>query len=293
MSRLAAPRPAAVDYPSSDGRPVAESDFQRKPLWYAEDILTRRFRDRDDVCETSEKLHRPPCSKHFGLREINELSSIPEPDKGFQRLLRNKSDLPCVSANLFLYYEEGNPRAVVAPDVFVVLGAPKRERHSYKLWEESKGSDFVLEITSRSTRSTDQGPKCRVYADPGVREYRQLDPTGDYPEPPLQGRRLLAGRYTRLPLRTWRDGKLAGRSEVLGLDLGIVERRLRLRDPRTGLDLPASEELEARAEQEARVREAAQARVAMLEARLRALRDPPPEPPNTDGRQASPRSPTT
>ena len=27
-----------------------------------------------------------------------------------------------VSANSFLYYEQGNPRAVVAPDVYVVLG---------------------------------------------------------------------------------------------------------------------------------------------------------------------------
>ena len=29
--------PAKVDYPSSDGRPMAESDFQRTPLIYAVD----------------------------------------------------------------------------------------------------------------------------------------------------------------------------------------------------------------------------------------------------------------
>ena len=29
-----------------------------------------------------------------------------------------------ISGNLFLYYEEGNPRRVVAPDVFVVKGSP-------------------------------------------------------------------------------------------------------------------------------------------------------------------------
>ena len=28
----------------------------------------------------------------------------------------------------------GNPRAVVAPDVFVVIGAPTHIRRSYKLW---------------------------------------------------------------------------------------------------------------------------------------------------------------
>lgn len=195
--------------------------------------------------------------------------------------------------DMFIYYEEDNPRAVVAPDVFDVLGAPKRERHSYKMWEEPKGLDFVLEITSRNTRSTDQCPKRRICAELRVREYWQFDPVGDYLEPPLQGRRLIAGRYTRLPLRTWRGGALDGRSEVPGLDLGIVEGRLCLRDPRTGLNLPASEELEARVEQEASAREAAQARVAMLEARLRPLQDAPPEPPNAHRRQASPRNSTT
>jgi len=38
-----------------------------------------------------------------------------------------------VSGNLFIYYEEGNPEAVVAPDVFVVFGAPKHRRSSYML----------------------------------------------------------------------------------------------------------------------------------------------------------------
>ena len=47
-----------------------------------------------------------------------------------------------VSANSFLYYERGNPRAVVAPDVFVVLGVPSHLRDSYLLWKEPKGSDF-------------------------------------------------------------------------------------------------------------------------------------------------------
>ena len=47
-----------------------------------------------------------------------------------------------VSGNLLLYYQEGNPRAVVAPDVFVVLGASNADRSTYRLWEEPKGPDF-------------------------------------------------------------------------------------------------------------------------------------------------------
>src|SRR5262249_31290833 len=43
-----------------------------------------------------------------------------------------------ISGNLMLYYEEGNPGAVVSPDVFVVKGVPKKERRTYKLWEEGR-----------------------------------------------------------------------------------------------------------------------------------------------------------
>ena len=234
------PPPPAVDYPDSDGQPVAETDFQRIPLWYANDVLARHFRNRSDVY---------------------------------------------VSANMFVYFEEGNPKAVVAPDVFVVLGAPDHRRRSYKVWEEPKGPDFVLEITSHSTRSADQGPKRRVYEALGVREYWLFDPTGDYLSPPLQGLRLSAGRYVRLPSSTSRDGSLSGRSEVLGLDLRATDGQLRLHDPATGRDLPSSEELEDRVEQEARARRAAEARVAELEARMRAEpQTPSPGPADTPDR---------
>ena len=219
VSRLAPPPPPdAVDYPDSDGQPVAETDFQRKPLWYANDALARHFRDRDDIY---------------------------------------------VSANMFLYYEEGNPRAVVAPDVFVVLGAPDYDRRTYKLWEEPKAPDFVLEITSHSSRGADQGSKRRTYASLGVAEYWRFDPTADYLDPPLQGERLIKGRYMQLPLRIALDGSSVGRSEVLGLDLALKKGRLRLRDPVTGRDLPSSEELEER-------NTTLEERVAELEARLKA-----------------------
>ncbi len=65
-----------------------------------------------------------------------------------------------VSGNLFIYYEEGKPDCVVSPDAFVVFGVEKRKRRSYKTWEEGeKKPSFVLEITSKSTRSQDQGAK--------------------------------------------------------------------------------------------------------------------------------------
>ena len=56
-----------------------------------------------------------------------------------------------VSGDLLMYYEEGNPRVSVAPDAFVVLGVEDRVRMNYKVWEEGKGPDFVLEVASPST----------------------------------------------------------------------------------------------------------------------------------------------
>ena len=153
--------PAKVHYPSSDGRPIAESDFQRTPLIYAVDRLRHHFRDHREVY---------------------------------------------VSGNLLLYYQEGNPRASVAPDVFVVRGVSNVDRSSYRLWEERKGPDFVLEITSRTTHREDQGRKRELYRSLGVREYWQYDPTRDYLEPPLQGLELSAGEYRRLPGRELADG---------------------------------------------------------------------------------------
>ncbi len=232
------PTPAAVEYPSSDGQPMAETDHQRTPLTYAVEALRHHFRDRADVY---------------------------------------------VSGNLFIYYREGDPQAVVAPDVFVVLGAHSADRSIYRLWKEPKSPDFVLEITSRSTRREDQVSKRELYRSLGVREYWQFDPTDDYLEPPLQGLELVAGDYRPLPARELSDGTRQAASAVLGLELRLSERGLRFHDPRTGRDLPNLAEAESRLaretearrretearKREAEARKAAEARVAELEARLR------------------------
>ena len=89
--------------------------------------------------------------------------------------------------------------AVVALDVFVVRSAAKRDHPSYRLWQESKGSDFVLEITSKHTRRDDQETKPRIYAALRVQEYFQYDPTGDYLQPSLQGFRACPLLLTIVP----------------------------------------------------------------------------------------------
>ena len=202
-----------------------------------------------------------------------------------------------VGSNNFLYYERGNPRAVVAPDVYVVVGAPASPpRDTYMLWNEPKGPDFVLEVTSKSTRGADEQRKRDVYAALGVREYFLYDPRAEWLTPPLRGFRLHEGEYRAVPAVTVLSSRgVAVASEVLGLELRDerAERRVRLRDPATGKALLTHEEserareeetaarraAEARAAKETQARRAAEARAAELEARLRAL-EGTPEPPD-------------
>ena len=99
-------------------------------------------------------------------------------------------------ANSFIYYERGNNKASVSPDVYVVFGVRKRKRPSYKVWEEGGITpDFVLEITSETTQEKDQKLKPAIYRKLGVKEYFQYDPSGDYLNPILQGVRLVDGDY--------------------------------------------------------------------------------------------------
>jgi Uma2 family endonuclease len=135
-----------------------------------------------------------------------------------------------VGGNLFLYYVQGDPRAVVSPDVYVTKGIPKGLRRIYKLWEEKKPPSLVIEVTSDSTRDEDLRKKKGIYERLGVEEYLLFDPLGDYLEPRLQGYRLVSRRYQPLSLES--DGSLTSRT--IGLKLLPEGHRLRLIDPATG-----------------------------------------------------------
>jgi Uma2 family endonuclease len=186
-----------------------------------------------------------------------------------------------VAGNLFLYYEEGDIRQVVAPDVFVVKGVPKGDRRTYQLWEEDdKGPQVVFEVSSRSTRKEDLGPKKGTYEMLGVREYFLFDPLGEYLEPPLVGYWLEEDGYRRTA-----GERLV--SEVLGLELRVEEGRLWLYDLETGEKLLSpleaqaarreaetrAEAAETRAEQEAAARRKAEQELARLRAEMARQRD--------------------
>jgi Uma2 family endonuclease len=170
-----------------------------------------------------------------------------------------------VSGNLLLFYEPGNRRRHVSPDVFVVRGVAKHDRPNYLLWEEGRGPQVVIELTSSSTRNEDRTKKLTLYRDTlKVREYFLFDPFGDYLQPPLQGYRLRGGAYR--PIRATPEGRLP--SQVLGLQLERAGADLRLFDPATGAWLPTPQEETQQARQHAQ--QAEQARVQAERARDRA-----------------------
>ncbi|MCZ0942156.1 MAG: Uma2 family endonuclease [Gammaproteobacteria bacterium] len=230
--------PATVDYPESDGKPMAETPIH----WHA----------------TVDFAH--PLMDRYAAR----------PDA-------------YVGSDMLMYWEEGDKAKRVSPDVFVAFGPSKEpERRIWKVWEEGVAADFVLEVTSRSTRGRDEGFKAKLYERLGVTEYWQFDPTEDYLRPSLKGRRLGPdGAYEPIPLER-RDGRLSGWSAVLDLELRPEGQALRLFDPALGEFLPTSGEksriIEAvKAERdaanverdaEAAARRTAEARIAELERRL-------------------------
>ena len=217
MSRIVRPA-AAVEYPSGDGQPMAENDWQLMAIINSVSALQYHYRDRPDVY---------------------------------------------VSGDLLIYYEEGNPRARVAPDVFVSFGVPNHKRPIYKLWEEGVVPAFVMEVASRGTWREDEGRKAKLYERLGVPEYWQYDPTGEYLGLKLKGRRLVDGAYVPQPVVESIDGTLLLRSETLDIDFRVKGEESHFFDPATG------ERLLSRIDQIA-AREAAESRAEAAESRVAA-----------------------
>ena len=188
------------DYPTSDGKPMAETDEHRKVAVDLIDVLEHRYRDRADVY---------------------------------------------VSGDLLIFYEPGNKKRHVAPDVFVCFDVENRLRPNYLIWREGKGPDVIIEVTSKTTRNEDRKTKHPLYRDVlGVREYFLFDPFEEYLSPSMQGFRLVDGEY--LPIAR-ENGGLS--SDLLGVRLTREGWILRLIDIATGQRLlPSAERAKLEAE---------------------------------------------
>jgi Uma2 family endonuclease len=179
----------AIDYPTSDGKPMAETEVHR-----------------DDMMDL--------------IRTLQDYFA--------------NDPMVCVSGNMLRFYEEGNRNRHVSPDVFVVMGVPRRRRENYLIWEEGRAPDFVIELTSKSTRAKDETKQKRLYQNiHRVTEYILFDPKRDYLKPPLQGHRLVGETYVPIELV---DECVP--SQVLGLHFGRDGEELRIYEPATGRRLP-------------------------------------------------------
>jgi Uma2 family endonuclease len=221
MSRITKPTVLDdLDYPTTDGKPMAETDWHRKLMNALIETLTAFFL-------TSPRVY--------------------------------------VSGNLLVFYEPGNRRRHVSPDVFVVRGVAKHDRPNYLVWREGRAPQFVIELTSDTTRREDLNTKFALYRDVlRVKEYFLFDPFEDYLDPPMQGYRLRNGVY--VPIRLV-DGRFPSR--VVGLHLERSGSELRLWDPSTGQRLVTPDE--ARQQAEARA-EHAEAEVERLRREVEELR---------------------
>lgn len=177
-----------------------------------------------------------------------------------------------VSGDLLLFYEPGNRRRHVSPDVLVTKGLQLGDRLNYILWEEGVPPNMVIEVTSKTTRREDLEGKFEIYRDKvRVAEYFLFDPLGDYMRPQLQGYRLRGGEY--VPIRPTR-GRLV--CKQLGLELEQQKGSLRLFDQQTGRPLLSpreqAEEAREQAEQERLARAQAEAELVRLRQELARLR---------------------
>lgn len=153
-----------------------------------------------------------------------------------------------VAADMFLYYEEGNPRANKSPDVMVIKGVEKRRRRIFKIWEEQAVPTVIFEVSSKSTIIEDLMNKSFLYASLGVSEYFLFDPLKEYIETSLIGFRLKDGEYVQiLP-----DEKGYLFSQELEIFLVAGDDLLRIIDPHTHQPVPGLDEAITKAEQEAR-----------------------------------------
>ena len=189
-----------------------------------------------------------------------------------------------VHMDLCMPYAEGDRSALICPDVMVSLGRGEPATGNWKLWERPV-PDFVLELLSPSNWRRDVGEKKDTYEFLGVAECWLFDGGAGWLDDPLQGYCLRRGAYARI------DPDARGRllSEALGLELRAEGKLVRFLDPKTGERLRTLDEAEAgrlAAERERRkaqrqqrkaerIAEEQQARIAELEAQLKALREAP------------------
>ncbi len=173
-----------------------------------------------------------------------------------QHLARRPADW--AFANMFVYDQLGNRNRKVSPDVFVAFGCGHHPRRVFRTWVDGGSPVAVFEVTSRTSRRTDQTTKRVRYAEMGVEEYFLFDPLGEY----LRGQLRVYRRDNQDLVPVVTRGRYL--SQLLGLELVVENELLRLVDPVSRV--PYLTQAESFAANEAAVR-----RADALEQKLREL----------------------
>ncbi len=172
-----------------------------------------------------------------------------------------------IAADMFWYWERGNRKARIAPDIMVNFGVTREhERRSFMTWRENGVVPSVtFEMASKGTWRKNLTKSKDIYERRGVNEYFIFDPEFKFLEAPLLGFRLHRRKY--FPIAAEPDGSMF--SQELGLRLIPRGMHLRIADSETAILVPTAQE---RAEQEHRVADEQRRRADSLQAEVERLR---------------------
>ena len=202
--------------------------------------------------------HEPPLESDLHREQIDLLIRLL---KGWWR---ERQDF-YVSGNLTIYYSPNQLKSedFRGPDFFVVLGAQKKDRKSWVVWQEDgKYPNVIVELLSDSTAAVDKGLKKHIYQDTfRTPDYFWFDPV----TLEFKGFHLVDSQYQELTPTV--EGWLW--SQPLELYLGVYESKLRF-FAAEGQLIPTPEET---AEQERQQRVGAEQHLAEMESLLARYRE--------------------
>jgi Uma2 family endonuclease len=183
----------------------------------------------------------PPLESDLHRRQIDLLIRL------LEYYWRDQTDF-YVSGNLTVYYSPNQRKSedFRGPDFFAVLGAEKRDRRSWVVWQEGgKYPNIIVELLSDSTALVDRGLKKQIYQDIfRTPDYFWFDPASLE----FQGFTLHSGAYEAIEPNElgwlW--------SQQLGLYLGVRDNQLRFFTSKKQLVLLPEEALSQTVDEERR-----------------------------------------
>jgi Uma2 family endonuclease len=226
-----------------------------------------RFAPEEPESAETEELYYPESDGEPMAETDVHIDQITDLRKALQNFYRETPSV-YVSGTIMLYYEEGRTDKCVSPDLLVAKGIGRGQRRTYKVWEEGKSPDFVMEVTSDKTYRNDLTTKYALYEQVmKVPEYFLFDPLDKNINPQLQGYQLEDGVYVPIEAQ-----ESALYSQELELAFHVVEGMLRAYDPIAGELLMTPDELADAFRAETLARQAEAQRRQEAESELERLR---------------------